>query len=278
MLVLVTSCGGSALEGVVCPTNFILVPRNAAYVEEAFCVSRVEARNSGTGIADFDLTKTPWVNITRDSAISRCQSLGSGYDLINNNQWQTIARNIELQQENWSSNEVGTGFINEGHGDGTPSAPIAITDESDVFNGTGQTSGDQKRTHVLSNGEIIWDFSGNVWEWVKDTNSTDYGTDGFMSLISDSTNPNSGALSDGISRTLKNQFGPVGSYSLAAPPYGNLGHAFVNTGIAGGIYRGGSYQQATTAVEGGIFSVKTTFGANVTSGNVGFRCVYTNTP
>jgi hypothetical protein len=27
---------------------------------------------------------------------------------------------------------------------------------------TGQTSGEQKRTHTLSNGEVIWDIAGNV--------------------------------------------------------------------------------------------------------------------
>lgn len=29
-----------------------------------------------------------------------------------------------------------------------------------------------KRTHVLSNGEIIWDLSGNVWNWVDETVET----------------------------------------------------------------------------------------------------------
>ncbi|OYX41051.1 hypothetical protein B7Y94_05650, partial [Candidatus Saccharibacteria bacterium 32-49-12] len=36
-------------------------------------------------------------------------------------------------------------------------------------NGTGQTTGEQKRTHTLSNGEVIWDLAGNVWEWTNGT-------------------------------------------------------------------------------------------------------------
>ncbi|OYX42543.1 hypothetical protein B7Y94_03150, partial [Candidatus Saccharibacteria bacterium 32-49-12] len=36
-------------------------------------------------------------------------------------------------------------------------------------NGTGQTTGEQKRTHTLSNGEVIWDLAGNVWEWTDAT-------------------------------------------------------------------------------------------------------------
>lgn len=38
----------------------------------------------------------------------------------------------------------------------------------DGYYGTGQSEGDQKRTLTLSNGEIIWDLSGNVNERVLD--------------------------------------------------------------------------------------------------------------
>ena len=34
----------------------------------------------------------------------------------------------------------------------------------------------ERRTHTLSNGEVIWDVAGNAWEWVKDdSNNEVYG-------------------------------------------------------------------------------------------------------
>src|SRR5690606_11420113 len=43
--------------------------------------------------------------------------------------------------------------------------------DSDACFGTEQACDDQtwhaqRRTHSLSNGEVIWDFAGNAWEWV----------------------------------------------------------------------------------------------------------------
>ena len=41
---------------------------------------------------------------------------------------------------------------------------MVASNDSDGYYGTGSTSGNQKRTLVLSNGETIWDFAGNVAE------------------------------------------------------------------------------------------------------------------
>jgi hypothetical protein len=278
LMFLAAACGDSSIESIVCPANYTLVPRNATYVDQAFCVARFEMKNDGNNRAVSRATGQPWVSINRTNAIAQCRALGDDYDLISNAQWQTIARNIETQSANWSSGTVGTGFISEGHSDNNPAVTLAVTDESDPFSGTGQNSGDQKRNHVLSNGQIIWDFSGNVWEWVKDDNATNYGNDGFISLVSNFTNPNSGTLDDGVSRTLKNQFGPSGDYSsLGSTPYGHLGRAFVAV-VGGGIVRGGSYidyiTDAATDEEAGIFSVRTQYAINATSAQLGYRCVY----
>lgn len=49
---------------------------------------------------------------------------------------------------------------------------LAVSNAADPYSGTGNNSGqavgsgkEQKRTFTLSNGEVIWDFSGNVFEW-----------------------------------------------------------------------------------------------------------------
>ena len=37
----------------------------------------------------------------------------------------------------------------------------------------GYTWNDQRRTRTLSNGSVIWDFGGNVWQWVDYNNASD---------------------------------------------------------------------------------------------------------
>jgi hypothetical protein len=81
----------------------------------------------------------------------------------------TIARSIERNGINWSSGTAGTGIINVGHSDNLPANTLEITNVGDPFNGTEDSSTsnwDQKRTHELLNGQVIWDFGGNVMEWV----------------------------------------------------------------------------------------------------------------
>jgi hypothetical protein len=85
----------------------------------------------------------------------------------------TIAHEIEMTATNWSSGVVGTGMLNRGHSDVSPDSAIAVINANDPYIGTGNNSGqaagsgwEQKRTHTLSNGQVIWDFSGNISEWV----------------------------------------------------------------------------------------------------------------
>ena len=91
--------------------------------------------------------------------------------MINNAEWITVASNIANVGTNWSNGTVGSGALNHGHTDGNPDDALAVTDDNDPCNGTGQTCSsstwnNQRRTHVLSNSNDIWDFSGNLWEWV----------------------------------------------------------------------------------------------------------------
>lgn len=129
---------------------------------------------------------------TVNDSKSYCET--NGWHLITNAEWMTIARNVERQGANWCDlNGANCGFspgqsskyLAAGHndnvndpaagGDGN-SAIIASTNDSYACYGTdtGATTctnagNQQKRTHALANGEVIWDLAGNVWEWTDNT-------------------------------------------------------------------------------------------------------------
>ncbi len=173
---------------------------------------------------------------------------GSGYGLISNAEWQTIARNIEQVSSNWSSGTVGTGALNYGHSDGSPNNAIAASsDDADPCFETGQSCSSttwdrQRRTFTLSNGEVIWDFAGNVWQWTADANSTVFGADAYMYAVTTATHTATGTIGS-VTGNAKTVFGPHGDYtSLSSTPSGGLGRGYLNAS-AGGIARGGAIFQ-----------------------------------
>lgn len=165
-----------------CPVGYIGVPGNPLYQTEDFCVMKYEAKDVSS-VATSQATGTPWVNITQTAAITSCSNLGSKYHLITNNEWMTIARNIEQVASNWSLGTVGNGYLYAGHNDSSPANALAassndaykaaytdgtteaLTTATNTASGESGSTGNQVRTHTLSNGQIIWDLAGNVWEW-----------------------------------------------------------------------------------------------------------------
>lgn len=128
---------------------------------------KYEAKNVG-GIATSRPSGLPWTSITQTSAIARAYDACDSCHLITEAEWLTIAHNVVNVASNWSGGSVGSGYIYSGHNDNNPSSSLAAsTSDSDGYYGTGNSSGNQRRTLTLSNGEVIWDLSGNVEEWTS---------------------------------------------------------------------------------------------------------------
>jgi hypothetical protein len=261
----VKSAAESATGGatVSCPSGYVAIPAVSGYTASEFCVGKYEAKNSGS-VAVSQAAGAPWVSVTRAAAATACAANGTGYSLITHNHWQAIARSIESVTSNWSGGTVGSsGGLSHGHSDNVPSNTLAAdANDADGCDGTGEvcdalTWNDQRRTHVLPNGGVIWDFSGNVWEWLLEDDAGGYGPDNYISEI--------------IDPTTKQKWGPSGDYSALANPWGGLGYGTFSLG-AGAVIRGASY--STTVTQAGVFAVEFAVNGAVGYLDVGFRCVY----
>lgn len=143
-------------------------------------------------VSGFPIAYIPEADKTPNNAETYCAQMG--WHLITNDEWMTIARNVEQVPANWcDSNGTNCGFapgtqgkiLASGHNDSNneasagganhDSAIIAGNDSQPCFGTTTDGSnacggkGSQKRILVLNNGQTIWDFAGNVWQWVDNT-------------------------------------------------------------------------------------------------------------
>ncbi len=262
-----------------CPTGYIVVPGDAAYGTTDFCVMKYEAKSSagGKGVESRATDVPLRYTITWANAVAACRNLGPGYALINNNEWMTIASNIANVASNWSDDSVGSGALNRGHTDGTPADALAASTDTDACSGTGQTCSDtvwdsQRRTHKLSNSADIWDFSGNVLEWVdtlvienKPNAGIAYnelsavtGTTAFPLTQLRPTNALKGWWFDSW-----NSSQGIGQYNPG------------NNAAAGGLLRGGCWDDGVNA---GVFAAHLGSSLQVGNSREGFRCVFRKSP
>ena len=270
-----------------CPTGFVEADGNGSLGTTDFCVMKYEAKcltgSPCSNFVDIPVSKAsgfPWVSIRADEtqgggsgAQARCEAISESgfsgdFSLISNPEWMTIARDIESNPLNWSSGTVGTGHIPRGHSDNSPIGGLDVSDPNDYYDGTGNNSSElpgsgweQKRVHILSSGSDVWDFAGNMHEWVDwDLNSAGFD----LGPQDEMVNYKEFSISQTAS-LLNDQFQPSGAYTSA----NSIGQW--SGGIGGAAFRGGDFDNT---VNTGIYTITLQYTPSTALSTLGFRCVY----
>ena len=231
--------------------------------------------DSGAGfdyrdIASFDKEKVvstangaPIVHITQTQALNACPT---GYHLISNTEWMTIARNAEAQTSNWADGVVGSTVAASG---GMFRGNVGNLD-SVGYNGTDPEYGtgrDTKAKLTLSNGAEIWDLSGNVWEFNSDTitqqNQPDVSGQSGFAWREFTALTSYGSLSYDLVR-------PAGTSYNADYGVGRIYHYSDSASATEYVFlRGGRWSNTAYA---GAFALALNNTTSNQNGNVGFRC------
>ena len=176
-----------------CPADWVWVPGSEKFgTEPGFCVMKYEAKSENS-VPVSKAAGNPWINISQEAAITECRSLGQGTHLITEMEWMTIAYDAVYVDSNWSTS-VGSGNLargwaaNTAYGDTWTNTAVAPSTGSSCLYNTAADACDTTGTHLyrrtftLSNGETIWDISGNVWEWTDKIMTVDDMPEGTNSL------------------------------------------------------------------------------------------------
>lgn len=226
--------------------------------------------------------KTPWNGLNEIDSAKACEGRGPGFHLISNHEWMAIARDLENVGANWSGGRVGSGCLFRGNSSsghtvsaisgvndcGYASASLIPVDNRYHYYtgiiGVPDSGHDRNPTAklTLSNGEQIFDFSGNQDEYV-DFDMTLAGYQEKKSRCSLETNAITGSCLGLPDEHFKSQHGPVAF--LRSRMINNDGTTYETPIVTrGGSYLGGigPFQYAERSFKG--------FGKNEN----GFRCVY----
>ena len=165
-------CTGVMANGTVCPSGFIVIPGSSTYGTSDFCAMKYAASQASAIVPASQAAAVPWVNISQTTSLLYSPNVVgcTGCHLITDPEWLTIAQNVMSVAGNWSGGSVGNGSLYVGHTDNAPSnSLVADTNDSNGYAGETNTGGNQRRTLTLTNGEVIWDLSGNVNSWTQST-------------------------------------------------------------------------------------------------------------
>jgi hypothetical protein len=292
---LISACSSSSASYTLdtCPDGYIEVPANDDLSIQSFCVMKHEARpwvdldsddiidsveihsigcnevecttkNWGTTTYSPGSTSSgpPWRMIDSSTAKLECQSLGENYDLISNIEWMTIAENVEAQDGNWSGGTVATGCLFRGN---TGVSDACGYSNSGIDYGAIRSG---KSILELSNTDEIYDFSGNVAEWV------DWEQENIFSrapvYCTDSWGEITDEFCDGSFKDT--DFRPFNPKAIPESTYLNsYGLGLIEGGSGGNIVRGGGYLYGSKA---GVYSASLAQSDTTALEQIGFRCVY----
>ena len=281
--------------------NWVLVPGNSQFGTQNFWVMQYDAgcsdgngnylndynsgystysdssytctANHGRQIADL-VGAWPIANITHTTALSYCASIGA--HLLTNDEYMTIVTDAANQGTNWSNGSVGSGVMPRGNSDSSAAQPDGVGQY-----GTGYSDFTHLRTMTLSDGSVVWDMAGNVWQHVQRSsmNSGD-NTATITTPTCSSGTPGTwewcqygNSLTPYVTAYNDSTF----SASTVGPPNSswnsnqNIGQVQTNDGSTGGqvFLRGGSWGSGS---DDGPFTLYLSWGPSDTGNTVGFRC------
>ncbi len=262
-----------AVVGITCPIGYIVVPGSITYGTTDFCTMKYGAKNVG-GVATSQAALTPWVSISQTTSITTAAAACTGCHLITEAEYLTIAQNVLGVASNWSTGTVGSGFIYSGHNDNVPANALdADTNDSNGYYGTGNTTGsNQRRTLTLSNGEVIWDMAGNVWEWTSgQTTGGQPGITGEATWAWKEWNATPMTTAS-FSPSGPNPFPSYGTPAASGWNAGTNGigrlYSYVGDSALRGFFRGGTWGDGSYA---GVLALNLNFAPGNAYSSVGFR-------
>jgi len=272
--------GGSSGQFTDANGVWVLVPGNSGIGTSDFYVMKYEAKNNGGGSAVSTPGGVPWTTISQVAARAACVAFGS--HLLTFEEARTIDVDVSSQASNWMSGSAGTGCMYGGHvqcSSGCNTALNASTDDgqgwwtgsADAHNPAIQNcpfainnawGNETRRTYALSNGAVIWDWGGNVWEWMN--NTCQRGTGAGYWETSGGLEWTDASLQD----YERGKLGPT--IGLPWTSSNGIGKYVWGCGADGnGILRGNGWSGSSNA---GPFALDLSVGASLSAANIGFRC------
>ncbi|MDO8482477.1 MAG: hypothetical protein Q7S86_01500, partial [bacterium] len=172
--------------------------------------------------------------------------------------------NLSADMENAANDYTSTCQIRGSGAGGSTDADKGYYGTGQVWSATGYVSGgdnkSQLRTHVLSNGNVIWDIAGNVWEW----------TDAYVNGTAEKPTPVVDAWTEypNITNYLGLNYARPQNIS-ASSTYGFGQYYGGTTAGQRGFLRGGGWSSGAGS---GVFTLNLGNAPSYVYTSVGFRC------